>query len=348
MLKNSTSVDLYLNALHLIGEDIGSSCHDTGYFTRRICPDAPVAVYARKHQPDGRQGIVFEVTPSIIKPLRLSHVSRGFVVSTELDVSTAGKNICRVAITIGASAFAELFAELVGYLLDHVIAASTEKDAMTSLQSQLMLWRKFLDRDADDGLSDEQQSGLFGELRFMKMCITKGVPTFDLLNAWKGPTGSNQDFAFGSCSIEIKTSTSNEASHIRISNPRQLDNSGLSKLYLYHYAFDRRQASGETLPQLVNWLIDSISSENPSLVVLFEERLLAVGYLRIQQSRYSETGYQVRYESGYIVDERFPRLLESDLAPGVSDVKYVVELACANNLKVNAEDIVTELGYHNK
>lgn len=345
MPKNSTKVDLYLEALRLIEEDIAKPNHLSGYYTRRICSEAPVAVYVRKHHPDGLQGFAIEVSPAIVKPLKLSHATKGFVVSTELDFSAEGKKVCRVAISLGEVAFKELFAELVGHLLDHISNASSEKDAMRSLQSQLLLWRKFLDRGADEGLSENEQTGLYGELALMKLCLKTGIPAIDILNAWTGPNGANQDFTFGSCAIEVKSSSANDANRIRISNIRQLDDTGLEGLFLYHHAFDRRQSSGQTLPQLVQILISLIKEQDAALTVLFDELLMTAGYLHAHQVLYSDVGYTLRYENAYKVDASFPRLLEANLPPGLSEVKFMVDLATTVSSRINREEIFEALGY---
>lgn len=345
MPKNSTSVELYLEALRLIEGDIGKSRHLSGYYTRRICSEAPVAVYVRKHHPDGLQGFAIEVPPTVVKPLKLSHATKGFVVSTELDMSSEGKKICRVSVSLGEPAFKELFAELVGHLLDHIANASSERDAMVSLQSQLLLWRKFLDRGAGEGLSENEQTGLYGELCFLKLCINSGVPPIDVLNAWTGPNGANQDFTFGSYAVEVKSSAANEANRIRISNIRQLDGTGLKGLFLCHHALDRRQSSGETLPQLILAIVDLIKEQDAALAVLFDELLMTAGYLHAHHPLYTDYGYTLRYENAYKVDGDFPRLLEADIPSGLSDVKFVVDLATATSSRVDKKDIFNALEY---
>jgi hypothetical protein len=345
MLKNSTSVDIYLEALRLIEEDICKSVHISGYYKRRISSAAPAAIYVRKLHPEGTQGVAIEVSPAVVKPLKLSHTTKGFSVSTELTERAEGKKVCRVAISLGEAAFKELFAELVGHLLDHISNASSEKDAMLRLQSQLLLWRKFLDRGADEGLSENEQTGLYGELAFMKLCLKAGIPAIDILNAWTGPNGANQDFTFGSDAIEVKSSSANDANRTRISNIRQLDDTGLEGLFLYHHAFDRRQSSGQTLPQLVQILITLIKEQDAALTVFFDELLMSAGYLHAHQVLYSDVGYTLRYENAYKVDASFPRLLEANLPPGLSEVKFMVDLATAVSSRINREEIFKALGY---
>lgn len=345
MQKNLTSVELYLEALRLIEEDITTSGHFSGYYSRRIYACANVAIYVRRHQPSGGKGIAFEVSPEIVKSLKLSQTTKGFSVSTELDINTDGRKICRVSISIGDPAFEELFTELVGHLLDHILGATSEKDAILSLQSQLLLWRKFLDRGANEGLSEKEQIGLYGELSFLKLCINSGVPAMDALNAWTGPSAENQDFMFGACAVEVKSSAANDANRIQVSNTRQLDDTGLKSLFLHHYALDRRKSSGETLPQLINILTELIKEQDTALPVLFDELLIAAGYLHAHHALYSEAGYALRYENTYLVDENFPRILEASLPCGLSDVKFIVDLASISGQRTDKEEIFKALGY---
>ena len=344
MPKNSTTVNTYLEALRLIEKDIAKSEPLGGYYRRRLFLDAAIAIYVWKHQPDGRHGIAIEVHPSAVKPLKLSHSTKGFVVSTELDHDTEGRKICRVVIALGDPAFVELFTELIGHLLDHIVDAPSDRDAMVSLQSQLLLWRKFLDRGAEEGLSDGEQTGLFGELSFLQHCIDSGMPLVAVLDAWTGPNGSNQDFTIGSLAIEIKSSAANDANRIRISNLRQLDGTGLEQLFLYHFAYDRRQSSGTTLPQLVELLAARVKEQDEALAILFDELLLAAGYLHSHSHLYKDIGYSLRYENAYQVDEGFPRILEQDLAAGLSEVRFTIDLAVAVSQRLDCEVIFEALG----
>jgi hypothetical protein len=339
MQKNLTSAEIYREALKLIREDIKRSGHLVGFYTRRICPGAKPAVYVRQQQPECLPGVVFEVSPSVVKPLKLAQATKGFEVSTELTIDMTGKKVCSIAVSLTDTSFKELFSELVGHLLDHVVASISEQDAMVSLQSQLLLWRKFLDRGADDGLSVNEQTGLYGELSFLKLCLTNGVPSVNALNAWTGPTGTNQDFTFGSCAVEIKSSSANDANRVRISNLRQLDDTGLLKLYLCHYAFDRRQSTGETLPELVAYLMVELRKPSAALNILFDERLIAAGYFRSHESLYRESGYALRYSHGHVVRSGFPRILESDVSIGISDVKFEIDLASAEDHRVDMTEI---------
>tara|TARA_B110001469_G_C9648331_1_gene329270 strand:- start:3732 stop:4769 length:1038 start_codon:yes stop_codon:yes gene_type:complete len=342
MQMNSTSAKIYREALRLIRADIEHSGHLVGFYTRRVCPSAKPAIYVRQQQPEGLPGVVFEVAPSAVKPLRLAQATKGFVVSTELTVDASGRKVCCVAVSLNDASFEELFSELVGHLLDHVIASVTERDSMISLQAQLQLWRKFLDRGADDGLSENEQTGLYGELSFVRLCMEAGMPAVDLLNAWTGPTGTNQDFTFGACAVEVKSSSSNDANRIRISNLRQLDDTGLDELYLQHYAFDRRQSAAGTLPELVGVLLGRFQADDVALNVLFDERLIAAGYFRSHEALYRETGYTERYSNTYGIREGFPRILEADICLGISDVKFVVDLASAKDYRIDVVEVLRE------
>ena len=339
---NSNSVKLYRDQLSLIEKDILESGQRPGYYSRRILTNTAVAIYVRKTYPQGTKGIAIETSIESVKHTNLSQSSRGFQVSTELATSAEGKRVCRVTICLGEPAFEVVFAELVGHLLDHIEDSESEAKAIATLQSQLILWRKFFDSEADTGLSERAQTGLYGELTFINFCLESGISAIHVLNAWTGPKPEecNKDFTFGSCAVEIKSSSATEANRVYISSIRQLDDTGLEELFLHHIVFDRRPSTVQTLPQLVRTIQKSIEEQDISLKLLFIDLLKDAGYLHIHEPLYSNAGYTLRYENSYRVDEFFPRLLEGEIPHGVIDVEYGIDLATAANCKTEKSDIL--------
>lgn len=343
MEQNSTSAEIYREALRNIESDIEHSGQAYGVFTRRIFLNAKPSVYVRLKKPEGLPGLIFEVAPLVVKSLKLSQSTRGFIVSTDLTQDVGGRKVCSVVVSLNDVSFEELFSEFAGHLLDHITTSASEKEAMISLQLQLQLWKRFLDKGVDSGLSINEQTGLYGELSFARRCLNEKILPIDVLNAWTGPSGSNQDFTFGSVAVEVKSSSANDANIVKISNLRQLDGTGLQQLYIYHCALDRRQLAGETLPDIILDLALKFAESDKVLSEMFYERLMAAGYLRSHADLYRDTGYVMRYDNGYRVDDAFPRILEMDVPSGISDVKFMVDLDCAAQCLIKMTEILDEI-----
>ena len=158
-----------------------------------------------------------------------------------------------------------------------------------------------------------------------------------------GAAGANQDFLFGAVAVEIKASTGNETELVRISNIRQLDDTGLEKLFLRHAAYDFRDGSGQTLPMLVQRLRQFLSP-SAETVIVFDERLLSAGYVEPSPSAFERYGFTARFRRCFRVEKGFPRLLELPLPNGVSKVCYTLNLAACVEFEVSGAVVMAAIG----
>ena len=229
--------------------------------------------------------------------------------------------------------YREIFTIFCGDILEHWIPHAGASDSLKSLSRRLARWKKFFQRGALLGLNREDYVGLYGELSFIEAGLNKGVTSLPIVNAWQAPLGTNQDFLFGPVAVEIKTTTGNEIDKVRITNARQLDSTGLQSLFLARFAFDFRQGSGRTLPQLVATLKASFAN-SPDALSSFNDRLLEAGFVEGTPNEFDAWGFTPRHFNVFNVGEGFPRLLESSLPSGVSEVSYILNLAAAAQFQI--------------
>jgi hypothetical protein len=123
---------------------------------------------------------------------------------------------------------------------------------------------------------------------------------------------------------------------------RQLDDTGVERLYLFHLSLDAHLDNGETLASLVDDLRDSLRST--AVGPVFDERLLEAGFLNAHRHHYENPGYTVRESNFFRVTEGFPCIVEKDLRSGVGDVHYSVAVAECKHFLVEAETAMGELG----
>jgi hypothetical protein len=203
----------------------------------------------------------------------------------------------------------------------------------------LQHWKRFFQSRSPEGLSREEYIGLYAELDFFAALLGAGIAPEALANAWQGPIGANQDFLFGGVAVEIKACTGNDTDFVPISNVRQLDDTGLDRLFLFQGVYDFRQDSGQTLKVLVDRLRQLLAA-SPSAVDIFEVRLLAAGYIEPLASPFERYGFSPRFRRYFHVAKGFPHLQESSLPQGISEVRYKLNLAACAAFEV-AEPIVT-------
>lgn len=295
----------------------------SGWVLRRVQPIAGCRLLAGLELASGRRGLLLELPASAVPAKRRWPRCRG------LDwLTSPAQRAVLFGVRLKEARHADLFDALADDLARRVGAAEAGcATQLAALLGGVARWQRFLAVGAE-GLSDEAQRGLWGELHFLRGALLAAFGAEAAVAAWQGHAAAHQDFLVPRGAVEVKT-TSGKAPHIvRITSERQLDDRGLPALYLRHLALAVRDGAGETLPSLVaalreQLLTDAIAAER------FEDALLAAGYLDAHAWRYEGRGYAVRETNDFAVRGRFPRLTERDLPAGVGDVRYALSLdAC--------------------
>jgi hypothetical protein len=318
----------------------GKSQNGEGYYSVRVFAESICSIFVGQYQPSGIIDVAFEVVPQSIKRILLSQEAKGFEVTVQKTPITKQSSKLRVSITLNRHSFSDLFQFLATDIVEHCVSATTEADAMSRLYTRLDHWRRFSEKSGEEGLSVLEQTGLFGELLFLRNLLAHGVDSVKAVRAWHGPYRDNQDFCFGPKAVEVKASSSNNANQVAISNTRQLDNTGLEELYLYHVSLDRRNGSGESLPTAVASLLTQFRKSGSECEELFESLLMLQGYHHSQSNLYDLLGYTLRSQQLYEVKSGFPRIIESDLASGVVEASYKIDLSVAEPFKKDLQKTI--------
>lgn len=311
-----------------------------GYYRRRLSLDIPFPVYAGIAVPNRVRRVSIEFGIEALQGLDLTDRTRGYLVETERD-RQKGTVFVHVEETL-ASLPKDLFRILCEDLLERIIFCKSSDESARILQRRLQHWKNFFLKRSGDWLSYEECVGLFGEIEFLERCLTCRIPPMLVVNGWQGPLGSNQDFLFGKTAIEVKTVTANDADVFRVSNLRQVDDTGLDFLGLCHIAYDFREGSGRNLASLIT-SVRSLLRGSPDALTVFDDRLLAAGYVEPDFSPYAAYGFTERRRSYYRVLDGFPRILESDLSPGIHDVGYSVNLAACAGFGIEESELLNIL-----
>jgi hypothetical protein len=144
-----------------------------------------------------------------------------------------------------------------------------------------------------------------------------------VLNTWIGTTGEVRDFQMNHWALEVKTTHGNNHQKIQISSERQLDNTHIDKLFLYHLSLEKVQESGESLNQIIT-SICTILDVDVIALNRFKSKLYEAGFFERHQDLYETTGYFIRKDIFYSVENEFPRIQENEVRSGVGDVKYSI------------------------
>ena len=229
-----------------------------------------------------------------------------------------------LAVALDDRQYADIFTVFCADLVGGFSRCMNVQDAVLLLVNRLERWQRFLGK-ASDGLSPQAQIGLFGELWMLREILVP-LGGIGMVDAWCGALRAPQDFIVPSvCAIEVKTTSTQSLSHVRIHGERQLDETGLICLFLSCLRLQRDEASGKTLNDLVDEL-GQIAGVAPEFAVLFEQRIADAGWFERHRQRYEANRLVVAQRRFFHVGDGFPRLLRATLTAGIDDVEYRLDL----------------------
>ena len=237
----------------------------------------------------------------------------------------------------------DIFATLCENLVLSVIKLDTEQKIISTVINQLNKWKTLFDKSTSEGLSNEQQQGLFGELVFLHKCLLQqNANPINILNSWVGVDAALRDFQCSTWAVEVKTTATNNPQKVVINGERQLDETLLEKLFLFHCSVEISNGNGETLNQKIASIRSLLESSIPALNV-FNSKLFEAGYFDAHANKYENRFYKIRSENYYRITDDFPRIKENELRSGVSGVKYDIILAMCNEYLITENQLLNTI-----
>lgn len=236
----------------------------------------------------------------------------------------------------------DIFAVLCEDLITNIATENDEKGLIKTLLNRFEKWKSLFTKLAQQGLTPEQQRGLFGELYFLRKYLAIQPNFSQAINAWVGTSKEVRDFQYNNWALEVKTTVGNNHQKVHISSERQLDNSHLQDLFLYHISLEQAQESGETLNQIIS-SINAVLETDLVNKNRFKAKLYEVGYFEQQEALYAGIGYHIRQDNFYKVENEFPRIQEGEIRSGVGDVKYSIILSQCQDYLQTEEQVFNQI-----
>jgi hypothetical protein len=238
-----------------------------------------------------------------------------------------------------ASEFEDLFDALVDDIVGRILPMESVDAVSACVSDRIRKWQSFL-QTRNEGLSRERQRGLFGELHVLRE-LAGVVGAADAVVGWVGPLGAPQDFSIAGVAVEVKTSAGKNPQRLRITSERQLDDSNVDALVLWHVSTEERADVGLTLPALIAAAREDLAPTG--LVHVLDDGLLQAGYHDVQAWRYV-TGYSIRDQHRFRVSPSFPRIVEADCPAGLGDVRYSIEIGALGTFEIADTDFGALMG----
>ena len=313
--------------LENLWRDIGreqETAGSAGLVLRRVDPGFSDDLFIGVRVSAGTRVVLLRM-PLRSEPARTALVqSRGFV--THLTrFEHEPQDSCDLVLEATDRTFNPIFGVLTEDLVGRVVNRGSHPSAASVFLGALQQWKHFFDAAGTEGLSAEQQLGLFAELSFLEgYALVHIRDAAAAVTGWVGPDPLAKDFQYPSCAVEVKATASREPSKVRINGERQLDTDGVPRLFLLVVFVERAVTGGRSLPEIVD-RVRELVRETAARFTL-EEKLLASGYHDVHRMKYEASRYIVHSSRIFEVRSGFPRLT-SGLPPGVGDLSYTVTLS---------------------
>lgn len=317
-----------------IWADIEQS-NETGLLKRLYTNDSKLYIYAVFQNPERYCGIALSFDNSIHIDVSSFSDLRDLQVTLTRDNSFVDNNLLIISLLNCQSR--DVFAVMCENMIQSVLSLRSEKQVVKTIINRLEKWQALFEKLKGEGLTPSEQQGLYGELHFLQKFIAR-QDAVSALNSWAGTDKEVRDFQYNDWAVEVKTTAGNNHQKVSISSERQLDETLLENLFLFHLSVEAAKKNGESLNMKVN-VIREILHDHVSALNVFNNKLLEVGYFEKHTYLYKEKCYQIRDENCYRIDGDFPRIREKEIRNGVGDVKYSIILSQCNGYLV-AEDTV--------
>lgn len=267
--------------------------------------------------------------------------SKGFRI-IKLQYPSDSSDSITICLNLLDNQYLDIYTILVRDVLKYILREKSEQNAIRAFLLRLKVWQHFLDKCGNSGLSRAEQIGLYGELRMLSEYLIPQFGTGKAVSSWIGPESGRQDFQFEGKGVEVKTSAGKEHDSIHISSEDQLDNKGLTALYLYHLLIRETRGNLNTLPDLIESICKKIG-EDVSVLEKFQKLLIKAGYLDDHKDKYSDVSYSVISEEIYHVEGKFPRIVRENLSQGIGNVSYTLNLSACNEYAISHEEFSSKI-----
>lgn len=316
MITNKTIIELWSEM---------AQENQKGFFKRLIpLENKDIYIYTTFQLPEKHCGIAITFDKNIRIDLSSFSNLRDLNITFSADNTFKEKNLLYVTLLLYQ--YHDIFAVLCSNLINKIEQNTEDKKLVRIVINQLEKWQTLFERMHNGGLQPAEQQGLYGELTFLQKFLAKHENANFVVNSWVGVDKEIRDFQYENWAVEVKTSGGNNHQRISISSERQLDDTLVDHLFLYHLSVETSKRNGENLNQKVKTIRDALN-ENASALNTFNTKLLEVGYFDVQAKLYDERCYLKREDNLYLVKEDFPRIKENEIRNGVGDVKYSIILS---------------------
>lgn len=263
--------------------------------------------------------LVFNKEPDFLKSTKFINVEKG---KRNVD----GK--WSLYFTLKDKRFNEIFALFCKDLIDKSWKIN-EDNSFDFVFERYEQWRSMF-KDQPEAFNKKQIQGLLGELIILRDVMIPNYGEIAALEAWMGSIFGKQDFVCKDMWYEVKSVLEGN-DVITVTSAEQLDRFDSGRLVVVCF----RQSNKESrLGISIDTVYDELVSvfDNLRSKAILDQKLYALGYEEL--SEYSEYIFELKNITQYTVGDGFPRIVRSNLAQGICNVNYGINLGQIEKYKV--------------
>lgn len=325
---NLSSIDI--NKIIETWTKISNEINSPETYSRYIFTDCKTIIRASINKKEKIKSVDFIFDKKIVDQKKINFKeTKGIKVSIDYEESYQDKAI--LCIHLKNTSFIETYLKLLEKIISAIYEIENQEYSIHKLSTEITNWRKCFEDENYEGLTKEEQIGLYGELSVINEIYSKNVSPENILRYWFGPDRGLHDFKFPNFFLEVKT-YSKKQNKIKISNIDQLNYKSYSNLHLGCVEI-QIDDSGISLVELISSLQEKIFKE-ASLYDKFTEKLNAYGYFDLHKENYNNK-FLMNGINFFKVEKNFPSILKEDVLEGIIDISYSIELNSCTEFKCN-------------
>ncbi|MGF6642436.1 PD-(D/E)XK motif protein [Paraburkholderia sp. GAS82] len=311
----------------------------SGWRTFPVAPAGACELRAGRHAPGDEEALLASFTAATIPPPTMLPRGQGFSVDR---IEQAGAVQGWLALSRQSSGSQELFAMMVADVAGvmDANAARSEEELLRAFLARVRGWQEFM-KSGFQALAPEAETGLVGELMFLRAVIASGVHATFAVDAWVGPLDAPQDFVLGTGAIEVKSTLAAAGFRAKIGSLEQLDDSFRTPIFMAATRL-RESQNGLTLPEIAAEIKNQVAHDLSASNTL-TDRLLAAGYIDAHADRYTRR-FALADLRIFEVTAGFPRITTGSAPTGILRATYEIDLEHAPGPPIMLIDTMRKLG----
>jgi len=282
---------------------------------------------------------------SIGNLLFILHTSSSIIIKQKIpslngiDISIGSiEDTNQLILTLSEKEDKDIFYSLCLDLLKSTKNINDESLAIKSILKRLEKWQYFL-KSGRKIIDKKQLKGLIGELHLIKKYLLAQFATKDVLDFWKAPLQSVQDFELNNMTVEVKTKSS--VNSITISSYEQLFTQ-LDYLYLFVVTLTestKNISESFNIYDIIDEIKKLIGEDNLMLIENFNNLLMHYGFVELIE--YEDLYFIISFDEFYEVTDKFPKII--DIPDGIEKLNYKINLDTCRSFLVE-ENIFNIIG----